>query len=270
MHINLLKHILFLLFLTPFVALGIAQIPSTTEPNYSSTGIPTMIGVTPIIIRDLSETPDIFDDGISLLAIRAAEYSNFLNSVATSDPQNFYNEKMGTDLEAACIVREGSPGDYFYSPILGRENFALTYLSENKLAAFIDWLQNKEHTEEPNSTIFDSVYDQYLSSNMNGFQIAVTKESPMNFLAEVPSKATSIFDYTPGATTRQRASEGIGLWAGFVIGIMGGCALPIEIMTFFFSEPNFGITLLLAVITAAIFSPSFAYLGEKFGKWLAS
>ena len=60
----------------------------------------------------------------------ATEYCKFLNQYAASDPDHLYDEKMGADPEAACILRLGTPKKYFYEVIAGRENIPISFVSE--------------------------------------------------------------------------------------------------------------------------------------------
>jgi sulfatase modifying factor 1 len=65
-----------------------------------------------------------------------AQYVNFLNAVAASDPYGLYNANMGTDTLGG-ITRSGNSGSYAYSvkvPALGG-----TYTYDNKPVVYVDW-----------------------------------------------------------------------------------------------------------------------------------
>lgn len=76
--------------------------------------------------------------------ITAREYATFLNSGASSDALNCYNEKMGEDPLTASIIRTGTPGNYYYEVISGRENFPTSYMTEENTQEYIFWLQDLE------------------------------------------------------------------------------------------------------------------------------
>ena len=68
-----------------------------------------------------------------------AQYVEFLNKKAASDPLGLYNTDMGT---WGGITRSGSPGSYAYSAIPGRENHPVNSVSYFDALRFINWLHN--------------------------------------------------------------------------------------------------------------------------------
>lgn len=68
-----------------------------------------------------------------------AQYVEFLNRKAASDPLGLYNTDMGT---WGGITRSGSPGSYAYTAIPGRENHPVNSLSYFDALRFINWLHN--------------------------------------------------------------------------------------------------------------------------------
>jgi formylglycine-generating enzyme required for sulfatase activity len=68
-----------------------------------------------------------------------AQYVEFLNAKAASDPLGLYNTEMGT---WGGIARSGSPGSYTYSAIPGRENHPVNNVSYFDALRFINWLHN--------------------------------------------------------------------------------------------------------------------------------
>ncbi len=100
--------------------------------------------------------------------ITAAQYCDFLNQNAAIDPNNLFDQKMEADPETACIVRLGTPGNYFYEVIAGRENFPMTYVNEAAQQKYCNWLQN--------GTLVDTeaTRDSYLKSNKVGFQVTAS------------------------------------------------------------------------------------------------
>jgi formylglycine-generating enzyme required for sulfatase activity len=68
-----------------------------------------------------------------------AQYVEFLNRKAASDPLELYNTEMGI---WGGIARSGSPGSYTYSAIPGRENHPVSSVSYFDALRFINWLHN--------------------------------------------------------------------------------------------------------------------------------
>ncbi|MFI0348031.1 MAG: hypothetical protein ACH346_04575 [Chthoniobacterales bacterium] len=111
--------------------------------------------------------------------VTATEYCDFLNSVAATDSEHLYNEKMGTDSTAASIVRIGSSGTYNYLVIQGKENLPISYANETAQQRYAAWV---EQADFPLMTAAD---DGSLTSNRSNFfshKLAVNPLSPLSFL----------------------------------------------------------------------------------------
>src|SRR3990167_11477387 len=52
--------------------------------------------------------------------ITVEEYCDLLNALAADDPHHFYDERMGSDPNTACIIRVGNPGNYTYWVVEGK------------------------------------------------------------------------------------------------------------------------------------------------------
>ncbi|MFI0348652.1 MAG: hypothetical protein ACH346_07820 [Chthoniobacterales bacterium] len=101
--------------------------------------------------------------------ITAANYCDFLNKKAVNDEQHFYNDEMGSDPDAACIMRRGHPGEYFYEVIAGRENFPISYINEISKEDYCNYFQNTQLSDEQKTSL--SQLDPLLTSNVNNFWI---------------------------------------------------------------------------------------------------
>ena len=72
-----------------------------------------------------------------------AQYAEFLNAVAKADPNALYNTAMASSGAGhGGITRSGSPGDYAYSAVAGRENLPVNYVSFYDALRFANWLHN--------------------------------------------------------------------------------------------------------------------------------
>ncbi len=77
--------------------------------------------------------------------VTIAQYTEFLNAVAKSDPYGLYNTNMASDLNVAGILRSGLSGSYFYS--IANNNGPsgarpISYVSWFDAARFCNWLHN--------------------------------------------------------------------------------------------------------------------------------
>jgi formylglycine-generating enzyme len=79
--------------------------------------------------------------------VTVAQYAEFLNSVAATDPYGLYNSNMANEATAphtvGCgIVRSGNDGNYTYSIVSGHDNFPVNWVSWASAARFCNWLAN--------------------------------------------------------------------------------------------------------------------------------
>jgi formylglycine-generating enzyme len=79
--------------------------------------------------------------------VTAAQYTQFLNAVAATDPYGLYNTSMANVTTipyqvGSGILRIGSSGSYTYSVVPGRENFPINWVSWGDAVRFANWLQN--------------------------------------------------------------------------------------------------------------------------------
>lgn len=80
--------------------------------------------------------------------VTAGQYTEFLNAVAKSDPNNLWNPNMATDSygRACGIVRQGVDGSYVYSVAGDLANRPVNYVSLWDAARFANWLHNGKPT----------------------------------------------------------------------------------------------------------------------------
>ncbi len=84
-----------------------------------------------------------YDYQISTYEVTVAQYTEFLNAVAASDPYGLYNgEIMGSDPLGASILRSGEDGSYIYTAVAGKENQPVRGVSFYDSCRFCNWLVN--------------------------------------------------------------------------------------------------------------------------------
>jgi formylglycine-generating enzyme required for sulfatase activity len=71
-----------------------------------------------------------------------AQYAEFLNAKAPSDPLGLYNTAMGDPQGYGGITRTGSSGTYIYTTVAGRENKPVGDVSFYDALRFANWLNN--------------------------------------------------------------------------------------------------------------------------------
>lgn len=92
--------------------------------------------------------------------VRASQYCDFLNYVEATDLHHLYDNEIGSDPYAACIERIGTPGDYRYFVLAGKENFPITYVNFSNEARYCNWLNNGQLTSEQDSACTETgAYD---------------------------------------------------------------------------------------------------------------
>ena len=87
---------------------------------------------------------------IGTYEVTNAQYVEFLNAKAKSDPLGLYDVDMSNSYpsynsghgEYGGIVRSGSAGNYTYAPIVGRENMPVNHVTFFDATRFANWMNN--------------------------------------------------------------------------------------------------------------------------------
>lgn len=86
--------------------------------------------------------------------ISNAQYAEFLNTVAKSDPYGLYNPDAAGSSRGG-IVRSGSDGSYVYTVKDGYANLPINYVSFADAARFVNWLTNGQGTASTETGSYD-------------------------------------------------------------------------------------------------------------------
>jgi sulfatase modifying factor 1 len=79
---------------------------------------------------------------MSKFEITVAQYAEFLNAVAASDPYGLFNANMANPALIGCgIARSGTAGNYTYT-VTKNPDFPVNYVSWGDAARFCNWLAN--------------------------------------------------------------------------------------------------------------------------------
>jgi formylglycine-generating enzyme required for sulfatase activity len=100
---------------------------------------------------------------ISTYEVTAAQYTEFLNAKAASDPYGLYHTDMADERTpgGAIILRSGSSGSYSYTAVSGREDQPVRFVSFYDGLRMANWLHNGQgsgDTETGAYTISDGLY----------------------------------------------------------------------------------------------------------------
>ena len=82
-----------------------------------------------------------YDYRIGTTEVTNAQYAEFLNAKATSDPFDLYNDSMGSDAYGG-IIRSGSNGGYAYDTKQNMGNKPVNFVNWFDAMRFINWLNN--------------------------------------------------------------------------------------------------------------------------------
>ena len=101
-----------------------------------------------------------YDYQISTYEVTVAQYTEFLNAVAASDPYGLYSSSMGDGggIGIPIITRSGEDGSYTYTAVAGTENEPVRYVSFYDATRFCNWLANGQgsgDTETGSYTLAD-------------------------------------------------------------------------------------------------------------------
>ena len=77
---------------------------------------------------------------IGTYEVTNAQYTEFLNAKAASDPLQLYSTRMGS--EFGGVTRSGVSGSFSYGAIAGRENMPVVFVSFYDALRFANWLHN--------------------------------------------------------------------------------------------------------------------------------
>ncbi len=96
---------------------------------------------------------------ISKTEVTNAQYTVFLNAVATADPNGLYNPDMWLNTFGSKIQRSGTSGSYTYSVATERANRPVNFVSYLDAMRFTNWLENGQPTgAQGPGTTEDGVY----------------------------------------------------------------------------------------------------------------
>jgi formylglycine-generating enzyme required for sulfatase activity len=178
---------------------------------------------------------------IGTYEVTNAQYAEFLNSKAKSDPLGLYNESMGDTFGG--ITRSGVSGSFSYSAIAGRADMPVTDVGFYDALRFANWLNNGQGSGDTETGAYTLLGGTATPSNGTtvtrnaGATIVLTSEDEWYKAAYYSALAASYFDYPAGSdaqtvcatptATANRANCSFLVPGGFTIkGSYTGSASP--------------------------------------------
>jgi formylglycine-generating enzyme required for sulfatase activity len=156
---------------------------------------------------------------ISKYEVTNAQYAEFLNAVAMSDPNGVYNPSMGT--LRGGITRSGSSGTYQYSLISGREQMPVVYVSVYDAMRFANWMDNGQPSGAQDATTTEdgsyTITEQGIAENTIGRDAGARFLLPNRaewykaaYHDALGTQVTSYFDFPTGSNTGPTCSTPTG------------------------------------------------------------
>lgn len=98
-----------------------------------------------------------YDYALGKFEVTNAQYAEFLNAKAASDPLGLYSAEMGTDATSGGITRSGADGAFSYAAKVGFESKPVVYVSWFDAARFANWLHNGQGSGDTESGAYTLV-----------------------------------------------------------------------------------------------------------------
>ena len=144
---------------------------------------------------------------ISKTEVTNAQYAEFLNAKAASDPLGLYNTNMGA-VSFGGITRSGSAGSFSYSAKAGRENKPVNWVSFYDSLRFSNWLHNGQGSGDTETGAYTLEGGTATPSNgltvtrNAGANIFLTSEDEWYKAAYYDALSASYFDFPAGTDTQ--------------------------------------------------------------------
>ncbi|MGB2820548.1 MAG: SUMF1/EgtB/PvdO family nonheme iron enzyme [Phycisphaerae bacterium] len=140
-----------------------------------------------------------------------AQYAEFLNAVAASDPRGLYNPAMGGG--RGGITRSGPDGFYSYQAITDRANKPVNYVSFWDACRFANWLNNGRGGGDTETGAYTLTPEGIAANTIirnEDWKWAVTSEDEWYKAAYYDGGRDAYWDYPTGSNTAPKAEAPAG------------------------------------------------------------
>ena len=110
-----------------------------------------------------------YDYYIGTYEVTVAQYTEFLNAAAKSDPYGLYDESMGNGggLSIPIIARSGEEGAYTYTAVSGREDEPVRFVDYYDGLRFCNWLNNGQGNADTETGSYDMALGLWVERGTN-------------------------------------------------------------------------------------------------------
>jgi formylglycine-generating enzyme required for sulfatase activity len=146
---------------------------------------------------------------ISKHEVTNAQYAEFLNAKAASDPLGLYSISMSGNIGG--ITRSGASGSFSYATVTGRESNPVVYVDFYDTLRFSNWLHNGQGTGDTESGAYTLLGGTPVPTNANsitrnaGADFFLTSKDEWNKAAYYDPTTDSYFGYATSANTAPTA-----------------------------------------------------------------
>jgi formylglycine-generating enzyme required for sulfatase activity len=141
---------------------------------------------------------------ISKYEITNAQYAEFLNARAASDPLGLYSSDMGSDATFGGIAQSGADGSYTYAVKAGFANKPVVYVSFYDALRFANWLHNGKGSGDTETGAYTITVDGIANNTITrnpGAIAFVTSENEWYKAAYYDPALPGYYDYPTGTDT---------------------------------------------------------------------
>ena len=131
-----------------------------------------------------------------------AEYAEFLNAKAASDPLALYDTRMGSDATFGGITRSGADGDYTYAAKAGFEDKPVVFVSFYDALRLANWLHNGQGTGDTETGAYAITFDGIMDNTIvraQGATVFVPSQNEWYKAAYYDPGLSAYHDYPAGA-----------------------------------------------------------------------
>ncbi len=143
---------------------------------------------------------------ISKYEVTNAQYAEFLNAKASTDPHELFDSLMQTG-DSGGIGRSGAVGSYTYAAKSGREDRAVNFISFYDALRFSNWLHNGQGMGDTETGAYTLGADPAGVTRNAGANIFLPSEDEWYKAAYYDGATSSYLDYPAGSDTQMTCAN---------------------------------------------------------------
>ena len=162
---------------------------------------------------------------ISTYEVTVAQYTEFLNAAAASDPYGLYNEYMIGGVQSGDIIaRSGTDGSYTYTAVSGTENQPVRYVSFYDGLRLCNWMANGQGSGSTETGSYDMAEGYWVTREANATWVLPSQDEwykaayydPVNDVYyDYPNGSDAVpAEPTDGTTPREMNFGNTPFWQG--------------------------------------------------------